>query len=48
MYVYIRMHMHGILQFWEKADVKTCQKYINHLQKVLPQMIEAQGDATGF
>lgn len=38
----------GIVQFWETVDVTKCQKYIRHLRKVLPRVIEVGGDATGY
>ena len=38
----------GIQDFWATVDVHKCQKYIRHLRKVLPRVIELKGDATGF
>ena len=38
----------GILQFWETVTVHKCNKYINHLKKVIPRVIELDGDATGY
>ena len=38
----------GILQFWKTVDVLKCTKYIRHLRKVLPRIIELNGDATGY
>ena len=38
----------GILQFWETVDVLKCKKYIRHLRKVIPLVIELQGAATGY
>ena len=38
----------GILQFWATVDVPKCRKYIYHLKKVLPKVIELQGAATGY
>ena len=33
----------GIKQFWE-----TCSRYIRHLRKVIPRVIEEQGGPTGY
>lgn len=38
----------GILQFWDTVSIAKCQKYISHLNKVIPEIIRVQGDATGF
>ena len=38
----------GIQRFWDTIDVHKCCRYINHLKKVLPKVIECNGDATGF
>ena len=38
----------GINSFWDTIDIYKCNRYINHLQKVLPRVIETNGDATGF
>ena len=35
----------GIQQFWETVDQA---KYIGHLQKVIPKVIELEGSATGY
>ena len=37
-----------ILNFWDTVDVAKCNKYINHLKKVIPKMIEVNGKATGY
>ena len=37
----------GIIRFWSTLDAHKCHRYINHLQKVLPKVIE-KGDATGY
>ena len=37
----------GILQFWRTVDVNKCRKYIGHLNKVIPKVIEVQGAASG-
>ena len=38
----------GILQFWGTVDQAKCNKYIGHLQKVIPKVIELEGSATGY
>lgn len=38
----------GITQFWETVDVVKCRKYIRHLKKVVPRVIEFQGGPTGY
>ena len=36
------------ITFWETVDVRKCQKYIGHLRKVIPRVIELKGAATGY
>ena len=38
----------GILQFWETVTIEKCNKYINHLKKVIPRVIKLDGVATGY
>ena len=38
----------GIVQFWNTVDVSKCTRYIRHLRKVIPKVIEVEGDATGY
>ena len=38
----------GIVQFWETVDKNKCMKYIGHLRKVIPKVIELEGAATGY
>ena len=40
--------MDGIYAFWRTVDVAKCAKYIRHLRRVLPRVIELNGAATGF
>ena len=40
--------MSGIEQFWNTVPVDKCKKYIGHLRKVVPKVIEVNGDATGY
>ena len=38
----------GILRFWETVTIEKCNKYINHLKKVIPRVIELDGAATDY
>lgn len=38
----------GILQFWDTVDVFKCSRYINHLRKVLPRVLQVRGEPTGY
>ena len=38
----------GIEKFWGRVTVEKCNKYINHLRKVIPRVIELEGHATGY
>ena len=38
----------GIRTFWARVDIHKCRRYIGHLRKVLPKIIEVQGGATGY
>lgn len=38
----------GILRFWGTVTVAKCNAYINHLQKVMPEVIRANGNASGY
>ena len=40
--------VNGIEQFWRTVNKQKCGRYINHLQKVIPKVIELEGDATGY
>ena len=37
-----------IIAFWHTVDKEKCQKYIRHLRKVIPKVIELNGAATGY
>ncbi len=37
----------GIMQFWRTVNTEKCTRYINHLQKVIPIVIERGGKASG-
>ena len=38
----------GIVEFWGTVDKTKCLKYIGHLRKVIPKVIEMEGAATGY
>ena len=38
----------GILDFWDTVDTAKCRKYIRHLRKVVPRILELNGEATGY
>ena len=38
----------GIVRFWGTVDTQKCCKYIEHLRKVMPKVIELEGAATGY
>ena len=40
--------VNGILKFWETVDVNKCSKYIRHLFKVIPKIIELNGGLIGY
>ena len=37
----------GIKQFWKTLTPKVCCKYIDHIHKVMPIVIENQGGPSG-
>ena len=38
----------GIQEFWATVDAEKCQKYINHLDTVIPEVIKCQGGPSGY
>ena len=38
----------GIEDFWSTVTPEKCRKYIGHIQRVLPVVVERQGKASGF
>ena len=38
----------GILTFWQSLTPTVCRKYINHLHKVIPKVIELDGGPSGY
>ena len=40
--------INGIAAFWRTVDKEKCFKYIGHLKKVIPKVIELNGCATDY
>ena len=40
--------VNGIQVFWRTVDVTKCKKYIRHLRKLIPKIVEVKGAATGY
>ena len=38
----------GIKQFWRTLTPEVCRKYISHLKKVIPKIIQVEGDPSGY
>ena len=38
----------GIQEFWKTVDITKCRKYIRHLRKVIPKVVEVEGAATDY
>ena len=38
----------GILNFWQTLTPTVCRKYINHLHKVIPKVVEVRGEPSGY
>ena len=38
----------GIKEFWATVDVAKCNCYIRHLRKVIPAVIQVNGEPTGY
>lgn len=38
----------GIQQFWMSMTPEICQKYIQHLNKVIPKVVELNGEPSGY
>ena len=39
--------VNGIVSFWKTVDWMKCTKYINHLHKVLPIVVQREGKPSG-
>ena len=40
--------LQAIQAFWATVTPEKCNKYIGHLRKVIPKVIELNGEATGY
>ena len=38
----------GIQQFWNSLTPAVCQKYISHINKVIPKIVEVKGEPSGY
>ena len=38
----------GVTKFWQTLTPAVCRKYINHLHKVIPKVVEVDGDPSGY
>ena len=38
----------GIQQFWQTLIPNICQRYIGHLQKVIPKVVQVQEEPSGY
>ena len=38
----------GIKEFWKTLTTQVCTKYINHLHKVVPIVVEVNGGPSGY
>ena len=38
----------GIQQFWNTLTPDVCQRYIGHLKKVIPKVVQVQGNPSGY
>ena len=38
----------GIQHFWLTLTPEVCKRYIRHLEKVMPKIVEVQGDPSGY
>ena len=38
----------GIERFWQSLTPEVCKRYINHLNKVIPKVIEVDGNPSGY
>ena len=39
--------LQGMLSFWKTVSIEKCRRYIGHLKKVIPRIIELKEDVTG-
>ena len=38
----------GIIEFWDTVDITKTRKYISHVKKVVPKIIDVNGGPTGY
>ena len=38
----------GIQQFWSTMTPSDCTRYINHLNKVIPKVVQVEGEPSGY
>ena len=38
----------GVISFWQTLTPAVCRKYIEHLHKVIPKVIELHGEPSGY
>lgn len=38
----------GIQRFWSSLTPEVCRRYIDHMKKVVPKVIELQGQPSGY
>lgn len=43
-----RQLIFGIKRYWRSVTVDKCDRYINHLYKVIPKIVEVKGAPTGY
>lgn len=44
----LRGLVHGIKKFWRTVDIEKCNRYIDHLYKVIPAVVAKNGFPTGY
>ena len=40
--------LNGIEEFWQTLIPDVCKKYISHLQKVMPKVVQVDGNPSGY
>ena len=40
--------INGIKAYWRELKKETCQRYIQHVQKVIPAVIACDGGPSGY
>lgn len=40
--------VNGIGDFWSKLTVETCQRYVQHIHKVIPAVVSSHGGSTKY